>query len=298
MAVGVRPQPYRLDPPKEVSPEMATVVSNADEMFQQVFEDLFLVDQALDSVGGTDLPDPVTVPHGGTGLITVAQGDILYGSAADTLARLAKDANATRYLSNTGSSNNPAWAQVNLANGVTGNLPVGNLNSGTSASSSTFWRGDGTWATPASAGWALAASNSPSGVATVNFTGLAGYTDLRVVVSGMTFSVSSRPQLRVSVDNGSNYLSSSGDYIGVQGNGQSTSPTELNFYDTAATGARYGEIFLEGINITGAPKAARSNFFNTDGVHLSLIPNTNDIDAIRVFATQNFTGGTIYVFGR
>ncbi|HMZ92935.1 MAG TPA: hypothetical protein PLD56_00290 [Chitinophagales bacterium] len=81
----------------------------------------------------THVSGTLGVTNGGTGLNTIAQGDILYGSASNTIAALAKDTNATRYLSNTGTSNNPAWSQIDLTNGVTGTLPFGNGGTGFSS---------------------------------------------------------------------------------------------------------------------------------------------------------------------
>ncbi len=76
----------------------------------------------------------LAVTRGGLGLSSTAQGDLFYSDASNSIVALAKNTTATRYLSNTGATNNPAWAQINLSNGVTGDLPFANLTQGSALS--------------------------------------------------------------------------------------------------------------------------------------------------------------------
>lgn len=76
----------------------------------------------------------ISTTKGGTGLSSWTQGDIPYYTSGTALTKLAKNTSATRYLSNTGTSNAPAWAQINLTNGVTGDLPFANLAQGSALS--------------------------------------------------------------------------------------------------------------------------------------------------------------------
>jgi hypothetical protein len=141
---------------------------------------------------------------------------------------------------------------VDLATQVTGNLPVTNLGSGTGASASTYWRGDGTWASVS----ATTANNLAGGAL-----GSVPYQLLSGTTTFLAGNTTTTPQFLTST--GVAGIATAPTYTGSTGSGNvvlATSPTLVTpALGTPASGVVTNLTGTASININGTVGATTAN---------------------------------------
>jgi hypothetical protein len=131
--------------------------------------------------GAITLAGTLAVANGGTGVVTSTGTGSVVLSTSPTLV--------TPLLGTPTSGVATNLTGLPLTTGVTGNLPVTNLNSGTGASASTFWRGDGSWAAAGTGSVTSVAQSFTGGIISVAGSPITTSGTLALTVAGTSGGV-------------------------------------------------------------------------------------------------------------
>lgn len=195
-------------------------------------------------------------------LLSDTQGTVLYRGAS-AWAALAPGTSG-HFLKTNGAGANPEWAAGGGGGGGAWTL----VHSGTIAAP----------------------------VANVDVTGLGGYGDILVIMRLVTTSSSGNRAVHASIDGGSSFYTSSGDYVLVSSTAVESNTANFLGHSTASSSARTMIGLMSG-NISGGPKVMQ-DIHQPDASRM-FVASTDVIDALRFSnSAGNLTGGTIYVFGR
>ena len=186
-------------------------------------------------------------------------GNVSFNSA---LMPAGQAGNTFTLLHSQGAGVAPTWSAVDLGNDVTSNLPVTNLNSGTNATSSTFWRGDGTWVSSSTFGGGGSFINNSSSLQ-----------------SGATFYVSSGTvdqQFNIGGANGSLIQMNGGGFTAYTAPSPSISPI--------------GTLSMQNASTAGSPKGFR--FDGTEGWRFGIDTITSGNGQVKSRIPVNISSAT------